>query len=38
MLQATIQKNDKKAGWIIGVFSFVVFAVIVSFEVEYTYK
>lgn len=30
MLQATIQKNDKKAGWIIGVFSFVVFAVIVS--------
>lgn len=30
MLQATIQKNDKKAGWIIGVFSFVVFVVIVS--------
>ncbi len=30
MLQASIQKNDKKAGWLIGIFSFVVFAVVVS--------
>nr|MBP9741255.1 DUF420 domain-containing protein [Chitinophagaceae bacterium] len=30
MLQASIQKNDKKAGWLIGIFSFVVFAVIIS--------
>lgn len=29
MLQASIQKNDKKAGWLIGIFSFVVFAVVV---------
>lgn len=26
----TIQKNDKKAGWLIGLFSFVVFAVVAS--------
>lgn len=30
MLQASIQKNDKKAGWLIGIFSFVVFTVVVS--------
>ena len=30
MLQASIQKNDKKASWLIGIFSFVVFAVIIS--------
>lgn len=30
MLQASIQKNDKKAGWLIGIFSFVVFAVVIS--------
>ncbi|GGH81686.1 putative membrane protein [Filimonas zeae] len=30
MLQASIQKNDKKAGWLIGIFSFVVFAVVVA--------
>ena len=30
MLEASIQKNDKKAGWLIGIFSFVVFAVIIS--------
>jgi putative membrane protein len=29
-MQASIQKNDKKAGWLIGIFSFVVFAVVVS--------
>ncbi len=30
MIQASIKKNDKKAGWLIGIFSFVVFAVVVS--------
>lgn len=29
MLQASLQKNDIKAKWLIGVFSFVVFAIIV---------
>lgn len=29
-MQASIQKNDKKANWLIGIFSFVVFAVVVS--------
>lgn len=29
MLQASIQKNDPKAKWLIGVFSFVVFAAVV---------
>lgn len=28
--QQSIQKNDKKAGWLIGIFSFVVFAVVAS--------
>lgn len=30
MLQATMTKNDPKAKWLIGIFSFVVFAVVVS--------
>ncbi|BAV09793.1 putative membrane protein [Filimonas lacunae] len=30
MLQASLQKNDKKAGWLIGIFSVVVFAVVVA--------
>lgn len=30
MLQATLKKNDIKAKWLIGVFSFVVFAVVVA--------
>lgn len=30
MLEPVLQKNDKKARWLIGVFSFVVFAVIVN--------
>ncbi|MBN9296424.1 MAG: DUF420 domain-containing protein [Filimonas sp.] len=30
MLQASIQKNDKQAKWLIGIFSFVVFAVVVA--------
>ena len=30
LLPPAIQKNDKKAGWLIGIFSFVVFAVVVS--------
>jgi putative membrane protein len=30
MLQATLQKNDIKAKWVIGIFSFVVFAIIVA--------
>ncbi|MFM9909923.1 MAG: DUF420 domain-containing protein [Chitinophagaceae bacterium] len=30
MLKAVLKKNDKNARWIIGIFSFVVFAVIVS--------
>ena len=30
MLEATLQKNDKKAYWLIGVFSVIVFAVVVS--------
>lgn len=30
MLQATLKKNDVKAKWLIGIFSFVVFAVIVA--------
>ncbi len=29
MLQATLQKNDKQAKWLIGIFSFVVFAAVV---------
>jgi len=29
MLQAAIKKNDKQANWLIGIFSFVVFAVVV---------
>jgi putative membrane protein len=30
MLNAVLKKNDKKARWLIGIFSFVVFAVIVA--------
>lgn len=30
MLQATLKKNDLKAKWLIGIFSFVVFAVVVA--------
>lgn len=30
MLQAVLRKNDAKARWLIGIFSFVVFAVIVA--------
>jgi putative membrane protein len=30
MLEAVIKKNDKKAAWLIGIFSVVVFAVVVS--------
>ncbi len=30
MLEQVFQKNDKKARWLIGIFSFVVFAVITS--------
>ena len=30
MLEATLQKNDKKAYWLIGIFSVLVFAVVVS--------
>lgn len=30
MLQASLQKNDKKARWLIGIFSFVVFAAVVA--------
>ncbi len=30
MLQATLQKNDKKAYWLIGIFSVVVFAVVTA--------
>jgi putative membrane protein len=30
MLKASIEKNDKKAFWIIGIFSVVVFAIIVA--------
>lgn len=30
MLSAAIKKNDKKAGWLIGIFSVVVFAVVVA--------
>ena len=30
MLQASLQKNDKQAGWLIGIFSFVVFAIVVA--------
>ncbi len=30
MLDAVINKNDKKARWLIGIFSFVVFAIIVA--------
>ncbi len=30
MLQATMTKNDPKAKWLIGIFSFVVFAVVAS--------
>jgi putative membrane protein len=29
MLPATLKKNDKKAGWLIGIFSVVVFTVVV---------
>lgn len=28
--QQSLQKNDRKAGWLIGIFSFVVFAVVAS--------
>lgn len=28
--EPSLQKNDKKAGWLIGIFSFVVFAVVAS--------
>lgn len=28
--QASLTRNDRKAGWLIGIFSFVVFAVVVS--------
>ncbi len=30
MLQASLRKNDKTANWLIGIFSFVVFAVVVT--------
>jgi len=30
MLEASIQKNDKQAYWLIGIFSVVVFAAIVA--------
>lgn len=30
MLTPSIQKNDKKAGWLIGIFSVVVFSVVVA--------
>ena len=30
MLESTLQKNDKKAYWLIGIFSVIVFAVVVS--------
>lgn len=30
MLQASLQKNDKQATWLIGIFSFVVFAAVVA--------
>jgi putative membrane protein len=30
MLPASLKKNDKQANWLIGIFSFVVFAVVVS--------
>ncbi|WP_153797606.1 DUF420 domain-containing protein [Foetidibacter luteolus] len=30
MLSASLRKNDKQAGWLIGIFSFVVFAVVVA--------
>src|SRR4051812_32339584 len=30
MLEATIVKNDRKAYWLIGIFSFVVFAAVVA--------
>lgn len=30
MLEASMQKNDKKANWIIGIFSVVVFAIIAA--------
>ncbi len=30
MLQPVLRKNDSKAKWLIGIFSFVVFAVVVS--------
>jgi len=30
MLAPSIQKNDKKAGWLIGIFSVVVFSVVVA--------
>lgn len=29
MLQASISKNDKKASWLIGIFSVVVFTAVV---------
>lgn len=28
--QQSLQKNDRKAGWLIGIFSFVVFAIVAS--------
>lgn len=30
MLQASLQKNDKQAKWLIGIFSFVVFSAVVA--------
>lgn len=32
MLQASLIKNDRKAGWLIWIFSFVVFAVVVALD------
>lgn len=32
MLQASFTKNDRKAGWLIWIFSFVVFALVVSLD------
>ncbi len=30
MIEASIQKNDKKAYWLIGIFSLIVFTVVVA--------
>ncbi len=32
MLQATLKKNDIKAKWLIGIFSFVVFAIVTALD------